>query len=118
MGEGTVVVVGGTSGLGLDLAQRYAGMGRTVVISGRDAEQRSRIAAGIGERVTGVAFDLADPASIDAALEPVGDVDRLALAALERDLNTVADYDIASAMRLATLKLVGYTEVVHTLLPR
>ena len=118
MAEGTVVVVGGTSGLGLDLAQRYAGMGRTVVISGRDAERASRIAAGIGERVTGVAFDLADPASIDAALEPVGDVDRLALAALERDLNTVADYDIASAMRLATLKLVGYTEVVHTLLPR
>ena len=39
MAEGTVVVVGGTSGLGLDLAQRYAGMGRTVVISGRDAER-------------------------------------------------------------------------------
>ena len=28
------------------------------------------------------------------------------------------DYDLASAMRLVTLKLVGYTEVVHTLLPR
>ena len=62
MAEGTVVVVGGTSGLGLDLARRYAGMGRTVVISGRDAERASKIAAGIGERVTGVAFDLAEPA--------------------------------------------------------
>ena len=29
--------------------------------------------------------------------------------------NTVADYDIAKAIRLVTLKLVGYTEVVHTL---
>ena len=72
MAEGTVVVVGGTSGLGLDLAQRYAGMGRTVVISGRDAERASAIAAGIGERVTGVAFDLAEPSTIAAALEGVG----------------------------------------------
>src|SRR6185312_6219299 len=94
------------------------GMGRTVVISGRDAERASKIAANIGERVTGVAFDLADPSTIDAALAGVGNVDRLALAALERDLNTVKDYDIASAMRLATLKLVGYTEVIHALLPR
>ena len=112
------MVYGGTSGLGLDLAQRYAGMGRTVVISGRDAERASKIAAEIGENVTGVAFDLADPSTIAAALAGVGNVDRLALAALERDLNTVRDYDIASAMRLATLKLVGYTEVVHALLPR
>lgn len=118
MADGTVVVVGGTSGLGLDLAERYAGMGRTVVISGRDAERASKIASGIGERVTGVAFDLAEPSSIAAALEGVSGVDRLALAALERDLNTVKDYDIGSAMRLATLKLVGYTEVVHALLPR
>ncbi len=28
------------------------------------------------------------------------------------------DYDISAALRLVTLKLVGYTEVVHTLLPR
>jgi NAD(P)-dependent dehydrogenase (short-subunit alcohol dehydrogenase family) len=30
----------------------------------------------------------------------------------------VKDYDIAAALRLITLKLVGYTEVIHTLLPR
>ena len=28
------------------------------------------------------------------------------------------DYDIAAAMRLVTLKLVGYTEMIHALLPR
>ena len=28
------------------------------------------------------------------------------------------DYDIAGALRLVTLKLVGYTEVIHTLLPQ
>ena len=35
------------------------------------------------------------------------------LAAIERDYNSVLEYDIASAIRLVTLKLVGYTEVVH-----
>ena len=39
-------------------------------------------------------------------------MDRLVLAAIERDANTVADYDIDRATRLATLKLIGYTEVV------
>ncbi len=42
----------------------------------------------------------------------------LVLAAIERDANTIRDYDLARAQRLITLKLVGYTEVVHTLLPR
>jgi len=40
------------------------------------------------------------------------------LSAIERDVNSVRDYDIARAIRLATLKLVGYTEVLHCLHPR
>jgi len=44
-------------------------------------------------------------------------VEYLVLAAIERDTNSVADYDIAGALRLVTLKLVGYTETIHRLLP-
>jgi NAD(P)-dependent dehydrogenase (short-subunit alcohol dehydrogenase family) len=40
------------------------------------------------------------------------------LAAIERDSNSVKEYDIAAAIRLVTLKLVGYTETIHTLSPR
>jgi NAD(P)-dependent dehydrogenase (short-subunit alcohol dehydrogenase family) len=116
--ERSVVVIGGTSGLGMDLAQRYAAQGRRVVISGRDPERTAAIAKEMGASVSGVAFDLAEPATIAAALRNVGPVDRLAVAALERDQNTVKDYDIAAALRLVTLKLVGYTEVIHTLVPR
>ena len=115
MDEPTVVVVGGTHGIGRDLARHYAELGRTVTISGRDID-RARAAAGeLGERVGAAAFDLADPAAIEPALSAVGPVDRLALAALERDVNEVRNYDIAAALRLVTLKLVGYTEVVHAL---
>ena len=45
-------------------------------------------------------------------------MDGLVLAAIERDVNTLADYDIDRALRLVTLKLVGYTEVVHALRSR
>jgi NAD(P)-dependent dehydrogenase (short-subunit alcohol dehydrogenase family) len=118
MDERAVVVIGGTSGLGRDLARDYAERGRRVVISGRDAERTAGIASELGGSVTSVAFDLTDPASVGPALSGVGEVDRLALAALERGQNSVRDYDIGAALRLATLKLVGYTEVVHALVER
>jgi NAD(P)-dependent dehydrogenase (short-subunit alcohol dehydrogenase family) len=48
----------------------------------------------------------------------VGRVDHLVVAGVSRDDNKVSEYDIDAALRLVTLKLVGYTEVVHTLRTR
>lgn len=118
MADASVVVVGGTQGLGRDLARHYSEAGRHVVVTGRDTHRAEQAAAELGDSVTGLAFDLSEPTSIAPALAVVGPVDRLALAALDRDLNTARDYDIQAAIRLVTLKLVGYTEVVHALLPR
>jgi NAD(P)-dependent dehydrogenase (short-subunit alcohol dehydrogenase family) len=118
MASRSVVVVGGTRGLGREVAQHYADQGRDVVVTGRDAASAAACAEEIGGSTRGIGFDLADPYSIAERLTDVGDVDYLVLAAIERDSNSVKDYDIAAAMRLVTLKLVGYTEVVHALLPR
>jgi len=114
----SVVIVGGTRGLGRELAQFYADQGRDVVITGRDAAGAQSCAAEIGASVRGVALDLTEPESIAERLADVGDVEFLVLAAIERDSNSVKEYDIAGAMRLVTLKVVGYTEVIHALLPR
>ncbi len=114
----SVVVVGGTRGLGREVAQFYAGQGRDVVITGRDAAAAAACAAEIGGSTRGIGLDLAEPESIADRLADVGDVQFLVLAAIERDTNTVKDYDIAAAMRLVTLKIVGFTEVIHALLPR
>jgi NAD(P)-dependent dehydrogenase (short-subunit alcohol dehydrogenase family) len=119
MTEGAVVVVGGTVGLGHGVAEHYASLGRRVVITGRDEERSRKIAAELGPNVTGLGFDLAEPRTIGPALANLeGPVDHLVLAALQRDTNTVREYDIDAALYLVTLKLVGYTEVVHVLLDR
>jgi len=118
MANGSVVVVGGTVGLGRELAQAYADESREVVVTGRDQGRADAAAKEIGGSVRGIGFDLAAPHTIAAALADVGPVDHLVLAAIERDTNKVQEYDIESALRLVTLKLVGYTEVIHTLLPR
>jgi len=118
MPNGSVVVVGGTVGLGRELAQAYADESREVVVTGRDQGRADAAAKEIGGSARGIGFDLAAPHTIAAALADVGPVDHLVLAAIERDTNKVQDYDIESALRLVTLKLVGYTEVIHALLPQ
>ncbi|HEY7630923.1 MAG TPA: SDR family oxidoreductase [Thermoleophilaceae bacterium] len=118
MAEGAVVIVGGTAGIGRVLAQSYVDDGREVVITGRDAERAQSVAGELGASASGAGFDLADPHCIADALAHVGTVDHLVLAAIERDVNTVREYDIDRAIRLATLKLVGYAEVLHCLHPK
>lgn len=111
------VVVGGSSGLGLEIARNRAAQGDDVVVTSRDARRASEVASSLGEHVRGVVLDLAEPRSIAGAFEGVDQVDNLVLTAIDRDQNTLQSYDVAAAIRLATLKLVGYTEVVHALLP-
>ena len=118
MAAGAVLIVGGTQGLGRELAQAYASDGREVVVTGRDQARAETAAAEIGGSTRGIGFDLAEPETIAERLADVGEVEHLVLAAIERDVNSTREYDIAAALRLVTLKLVGYTEVVHTLLPR
>jgi NAD(P)-dependent dehydrogenase (short-subunit alcohol dehydrogenase family) len=118
MAAGTVVIVGGTQGLGRELAQSYAGEGRDVVVTGREAARAEGAAKEIGGSTRGVGFDLAEPETIAERLAGLSDVEYVVLAAIERDTNSVREYDVAAALRLVTLKLVGYTEVIHALLPQ
>jgi NAD(P)-dependent dehydrogenase (short-subunit alcohol dehydrogenase family) len=118
MATGNVVIVGGTRGLGRELAQSYADAGRDVIVTGRDQARAESAAQEIGGDTRGIGFDLCEPHSIAERLTHVGEVDYLVLAAIERDLNKVREYDIAAALRLVTLKLVGYTEVIHALASR
>lgn len=115
---GAVVVVGGTRAIGLDIVRRYLDAGREVVLTGQSARSVADAVAALDGRATGVAFDLSEPHSIATALAGVGPVKHLVLAAIDRDQNAVDSYDIDRAIRLVTLKLVGYTAVVSALRSR
>ncbi len=116
--DGAVVVVGGTSGIGREIAASFAREGADVVLTGRDAERAAAAAAEIGGRTRGLALDLSEPTTIGERLSSVGSVRYLVLVAIERDENSARNYSIERALRLVTLKLVGYTEVVHALVDR
>jgi NADP-dependent 3-hydroxy acid dehydrogenase YdfG len=118
MTDGLVLVVGGTQGMGKEVARHYAGVGREVVVTGRDAVRAKEIADELGGTTTSIAFDLSEPGGVKDGLEGLGTVDRLILAGVQRDANTLRDYDIEAATALVTLKLVGYVAVVHALVDR
>jgi len=115
----SVLVVGGTSGIGYQIARHFADGGDRVTLTSRDADRAAAAAKQIGGDTTGIALDLAQPHGIAAALADIEVVDDLVLAAIDREVNTkVVDYDVDLAQRLVTLKLVGYPEVVHALRSR
>ena len=112
MAAGTVVVVGGTQGLGRELAQSYADEGRDVIVTGRDQSRAETPQPRRSADAHGGSDSISPSRTRSRATSPsVGAVDHLVLAAIERDVNNVHEYDIAAALRLVTLKLVGYTEV-------
>lgn len=75
-----IVVVGGSSGIGLATAKLLDGLGASVTIAGRDREKLQRARAGLGARAAAVAFDAGDAGQRKAALETLGAFDHLVLA--------------------------------------
>lgn len=114
----TAVVLGGSQGIGKELAKSLVASGSTVYLSGRTMASAERAVAEIGGGTVPLALDLSEPEAIGDALVGVPRVDDLVIAAIERDANSIKDYSVERARRLVTLKLVGYTEAIHQLLGR
>jgi NAD(P)-dependent dehydrogenase (short-subunit alcohol dehydrogenase family) len=114
----TMLIVGGTHGIGLEVARRYAGEAWSVIVAGRDGSHAKSMAAEIGGDTRGIALDLSEPEAVAGALTDLDTVDHIVLSAIIRDTNMIADYDIAAARYLAIMKIVGYTAVVSALQDR
>ena len=79
----TVVLIGGSSGIGLETARRARAEGADVILTGRNPERLKQAALGVGALRT-AAFDATDPAAIDHVLvtgpgpyyAPLADLDR------------------------------------------
>jgi short-subunit dehydrogenase involved in D-alanine esterification of teichoic acids len=66
----TVFIAGATSGIGLELARRFAGAGSTVIVGGRRTDLLDKIAA---EGFATVPVDVTDQASVDRARDAILD---------------------------------------------
>ena len=67
-GARTIVIVGGTSGIGLELARDTIARGDRVVITGRDQARTEEIAATLGPDASAVALDISEPKTIAGQL--------------------------------------------------
>jgi len=65
----TAFIAGGTSGINLGIAKRYAELGAKVAVAGRNPEKAAAAAAEIGHGAIGLSCDVRDYAQILAALQ-------------------------------------------------
>lgn len=112
-----MVVVGGTSGIGLAIAQSAHRLGCQVTITGRGAERAAEIARSIGSDVAALPVDLEDSVSI-RALASGSPIDHLVITPIHRLATSIKAFDAHEARRLAEVKLIGYVEAVQAALPR
>jgi NAD(P)-dependent dehydrogenase (short-subunit alcohol dehydrogenase family) len=95
----TVVVIGGSAGIGLETARRAREEGAEVILTGRDPVRLEKAAAEVGARDT-AAFDADDSAALEAFFAGLdGPVDHVMVTAGGPYYATLADMDFAEARR-------------------
>ena len=64
----SLVVIGGTTGLGLSAARAFVEAGAQVIVVGRDAANAERAAAALGEKARAISADACDPVTAPRAI--------------------------------------------------
>jgi NAD(P)-dependent dehydrogenase (short-subunit alcohol dehydrogenase family) len=95
----TVVVIGGSAGIGLETARRARAEGADVVLTGRNRERLERAASELGA-ASSAAFDAADPERLAEFFADLpGQIDHVMVTAGRPYYTSLADMDLAQAQR-------------------
>jgi NAD(P)-dependent dehydrogenase (short-subunit alcohol dehydrogenase family) len=120
----TTVVTGGGRGIGRAIALAFAEEGRHVIVTGRHRDRLDQTAAELeqrGARATAVTMDVADPASVDAAVQslhgPGFGIDVLVNNAGIGGGEPVEGSDVARWRQTIDVNLVGMYLVTRACLP-
>ena len=105
-----VVVIGGTSGIGLAVARHAQAAGATVTVASRDLQ---RAAADLPRNVAAEQVDLTSTASIGSLFARIGAFDHLVLSAGPGATGTVRDLTSAAARPFMDTKFWGYYDAVR-----
>ena len=103
-----IVILGGTSGIGLATARAAQAQGGAVVVVSRQPARVDAAVAALGGEARGQAADLADEASVRALFERLGALDHLVYTAGEAlPLAPLATTDIATVRRFFDTRYWG-----------
>jgi len=100
-----VVILGGSSGIGLAVAEQAASQGAKVVIASRNAERIEKAIESLGGNAQGHAIDLSDEQAVETLFAKLGAFDHLVFTAGESlYLQDLAATDLKQARRAFDLR--------------
>ncbi|RFU63853.1 SDR family oxidoreductase [Peribacillus glennii] len=112
-----VVVVGGTSGIGLATAKAFLEKSAHVIIASRSAEKLSEAKKELGENVEGYELDFRSDEKVAGFFSKVGNFDHLVVTAGEGAMGHFSDLPVAQVREAFDSKFWGQYITVHAALP-
>jgi NAD(P)-dependent dehydrogenase (short-subunit alcohol dehydrogenase family) len=117
-----IVILGGSAGIGLAVAQGAVGEGARVTVASHDPKRVERAVSQLNDRATqaasGFPVDLRSPAAIAALFAKLGPIDHLVYTAGEELLiSPLAELDLASARAFFDLRYWGALAAIQAARP-
>jgi NAD(P)-dependent dehydrogenase (short-subunit alcohol dehydrogenase family) len=113
----TVLITGGTAGIGAEAARLFVREGAHVIISGRDADRGAKAVADIGGDVRFIQADLSDLDSVSRLVEQAGPVDILVNNAAAFPTSMTVDQDVAAFQAMFDTNVRGAYFLTAALVP-
>jgi NAD(P)-dependent dehydrogenase (short-subunit alcohol dehydrogenase family) len=108
----TVVVIGGSAGIGLETARRARAEGAKLILTGRNPERLQRAASEL-DALSTAAFDATDPAALDRFFRDLPSIDHVMVAAGRPYYARLRDMDFAQVRRLVDEHLLLVLQVAR-----
>jgi NAD(P)-dependent dehydrogenase (short-subunit alcohol dehydrogenase family) len=109
----TVVVIGGSSGVGMETARRASAEGAKLILTGRDSQRLQRAASEVGA-LSFSAFDATDPALLAQFFHDLQTpIDHIMVTAGQPSYGRIIDQEHDQARRALTDRLLLFIEVAR-----
>ncbi|MCG7606441.1 MULTISPECIES: SDR family oxidoreductase [Mycobacterium] len=113
-----VLIIGGTSGIGLGVAAAVADRGGIPIVVSRNQSNVDLAIAGLGENARGMTVDLTDPASLGHLVDEVGPIEHLVFSAGEPlTMVGLADLTPATITEFLGTRFIGQLQAVRVFAP-
>jgi NAD(P)-dependent dehydrogenase (short-subunit alcohol dehydrogenase family) len=109
----TVLIVGGSSGIGAAAAKAFAALGADVTIASRSQEKLDAVAADIGAHVRTAVIDTTDEASVDTFFSNAGRFNHVVISAAQTPGGPVRELALSDAYAAMNSKFWGAYRVAR-----